>query len=276
VLVVGDVMVDVVGVVPGLTADEACAAGHVQADLDTRPGGAGLVAALAAREAGVPEVGLWTSVGADASAETVRETMRRNGVDDLMRIDPDHPTGTVVCLELDGGQRLMVASPGANPVVCSGGPEEPVLGYAGGTDLLYVSGYVLRFPDRAAQVERLIDRVRGNGGLMLLDLVPHRIDAQAPGLRRVLDRTDVIVGEENTFRRVFGVGADRDVGWLAGHVLERHRLALIRTSNETELRASAHGRTWADTGYGAVPAEARAGYLDRRAVRVVCGWLADG
>lgn len=274
-LVMGDAMVDVVGAIPGLTADQVCAAGHVHADLGTRPGGTGVVAAVAAREAGVPEVGLWTSVGADAAAGTVRETLRRNGIADLMRIDPDHPTGTVVCLDLDGEQRLMVASPGANPEVGPDGPGELVLDFAARSDVCYVSGYALRFPDRAAQIERLIDRVRGSGGTVVLDLVPHRIETMVPGLRRVLARTDVIVGEENTFRRVFGIGAERDVEWLAGHVLERHRLAVIRTSNETELRASSGNLVWAVTGYDSAPAGQRAGFLDRRAVRVVCGWLAN-
>jgi sugar/nucleoside kinase (ribokinase family) len=279
VLVVGDAMIDVVGAVAG-TADEVCAAGHVLGDLRTTTGGTGVVAAVAARAAGVPEVGLWTSVGDDPAAATLRALLRREDVVDLLRSDPARPTGTVVCLEFTG-QRLLVANPGANSAVSPGGPDPNVLEFARGTDVLYVSGYSLQFPERAAQVARLVDLVRDNGGSVMLDLVPHRIETVAPDLRRILCRTDVVIGEAHTMRRVYPPASlsesDHDVQQLADRIVEHHQLAVIRVSNDTELLATGKGeRRWADTGYASAPPARRTGLLDRRAVRTVLRWWDDG
>lgn len=280
VLVVGDAMVDVIGAVTDRSAAEVCSAGHVHAALRSSPGGSGVVAALAARAYGAAEVGLWTSVGDDPAAAAIRQLLSREGVVDLLGVVPACSTGTVVCLELRG-ERMLVADPGANAVVSATDPDAALIAFARRCDVLYVSGYALQFPARAALVMRLIDLVHGGGGVVALDLVPHRIETVALDLDRVLRRADVIIGEEVTVRRVytdasdFGPGVETEL--FAKRVAARHELALIRVSNDDELLASADGRLrWSDTGYRSVPPDRRTGFLDRRAVEVVLRWREHG
>jgi sugar/nucleoside kinase (ribokinase family) len=285
-LVIGDVMIDVVGSVQGISADEACAAGHSIADLRTRPSGTGVIAALAGRETGIPEVGLWASVGVedgsrpDAGAIAVRSLLRSAGIRDLLRQEYSRPTGTVVCLLFDGDQRLLLANPGANSVVCAAGLPAEVRDFARGSDLVYVSGYALQVPNRAAQVLQLLDLAVLNRATVALDLVPHRIDEVFPDLRRVLDRADVLIGELPTLTRVCGgscdEGSDRDVELLAGQIVASRRSVLIRQSNHRELFATRAGSLiWSDTGYAATPLGRQAGFLDQRAVRTIVRWLTD-
>ncbi|HEX5119751.1 MAG TPA: carbohydrate kinase family protein [Pseudonocardiaceae bacterium] len=274
VLVVGDAMIDALGAADQVTADEVCRAGHVLGALHLQPGGAGLIAAAAARDAGAVEVALWTSVGADVGAEIIRSRLRQLGVVDLLHTDPERGTGTVVCVQLKDGQRFMLADPGANSN--AGSVPDRVQDFARTCGVLYVSGYVLQSPDRASRVEGLIDVCRGRGGTVVLDLVPHRIECLVPRLRRVLDRTDVLVGEEPTFRKVFDQSgaAPGDVAQLAAYVTTRHRMALIRHTNDSELLATAGGdRVWFDTGFSGAAADQQAGFLDRRAMHVLLARL---
>jgi ribokinase len=99
---VGEVMLDIAAeqVVPGRV---------VHAPIRVRPGGSPVTAALAAAGEGV-EAAVVGRVGDDLAGRAVREALDAAGVEPLLQVDPELPTGTF----FEAGAGTIVADRGAN------------------------------------------------------------------------------------------------------------------------------------------------------------------
>ncbi|MGW0532775.1 carbohydrate kinase family protein [Streptomyces sp. NPDC003032] len=144
-LVVGDVVMDIVArhrtpLAPG--TDTAAAIRAV-------PGGAGANVACWAAHWGCPDVRLLGRVGAD-SAAWHEAALTRAGVRPRLVVDPEAPTGTVICL-VDGGagaERTFLTDSGASLRLSSADWSPALLD---GVAWLHLSGYLFfAAPSRAA------------------------------------------------------------------------------------------------------------------------------
>ncbi|MFI6895718.1 carbohydrate kinase family protein [Streptomyces sp. NPDC050256] len=134
-LVVGDVVTDVV-------ARHGPALLHgtdTTARIRTRAGGAGANVACWAVRSGCRDVRLVARVGAD-SADWHRDRLRRAGVRDLLAVDDDAPTGTVVALVDPSAERTFLTDSGA---VLRLSPEDWSPAMLDGVAHLHLSGYLL-------------------------------------------------------------------------------------------------------------------------------------
>jgi ribokinase len=155
VVVLGDVMTDV-GV---RTLGPAARGSDTDASITVGGGGAGGNVSAWLAHLGVP-VGLVTAVGADAAGDAVVGELRGRGVRVAARRDPDRPTGTVVALVDEAGERTMLTDRGANRTVT---PADLPVGWFRAGAHLHVSGYALfAGPGRVAAVAAL-DRARRAG-----------------------------------------------------------------------------------------------------------------
>ncbi|MEU7643876.1 carbohydrate kinase family protein [Streptomyces huasconensis] len=170
-LVVGDVVTDIVArhrtpIAPG--TDTAAAIRAV-------PGGAGANVACWAAYWGCPEVRLLGRVGAD-SAAWHEAALTRAGVRPRLVVDPEAPTGTVICL-VDGGagaERTFLTDSGASLRLS---PEDWAPELLDGVAWLHLSGYLFfAEPSRAvAGVAMAQARARG---------VPVSVDPASVGFLR--------------------------------------------------------------------------------------------
>jgi sugar/nucleoside kinase (ribokinase family) len=135
VVAIGEVMLDVLG--------PAVQAGRIHAPVRVRPGGTAVTAALAAAAAGA-RAAVVGRVGADLSAAAIRDELERAGVEPLLAVDRELPTGTYV--ELGDS---VVAGRGANARLA---PEDvPELA---ADDAVLVSGYAIVHEDTLAAARR--------------------------------------------------------------------------------------------------------------------------
>jgi sugar/nucleoside kinase (ribokinase family) len=119
---VGEVMLDI-------AAEEVVPGGVVHAPIRVRPGGSPVTAAIAASEEGV-EAAVVGRVGDDLAGRAVREALVAAGVEPLLQVDPELPTGTF----FEAGTGTIVADRGANARLEAG---------ALSADAILVSGYFL-------------------------------------------------------------------------------------------------------------------------------------
>jgi ribokinase len=146
VVVVGDVATDVVVVLQG----EPAPGSDRPASIRTRGGGAGANVAFHLAGLGVP-VTLAGCVGDDATGAGLRGELAAAGVRLALRTVPGVPTGTVVSLVEQGGQRSMLADRGANLAL---EPDDVPAVPPGGH--VHLSGYTLLDPGpRAAGLAAL-------------------------------------------------------------------------------------------------------------------------
>ncbi|MFD7818544.1 carbohydrate kinase family protein [Streptomyces sp. NPDC059785] len=139
-LVVGDVVTDIVVRHRGPLAPGTDTAAVVR----TLPGGAGANVACWAAHQGYADVRLLGRVGADAAAWHERE-LTACGVRPHLVVDPEAPTGTVVCLVDTGAEaeRTFLTDSGAS-VRLDAGDWSP--SHLDGVARLHLSGYLL-FPE---------------------------------------------------------------------------------------------------------------------------------
>jgi sugar/nucleoside kinase (ribokinase family) len=146
VVVVGDVATDVVVVLQG----EPAPGSDRPASIRTRGGGAGANVAFHLAGLGVP-VTLAGCVGDDSTGAGLRGELAAAGVRLALRTVPGVPTGTVVSLVEQGGQRSMLADRGANLAL---EPDDVPAVPPGGH--VHLSGYTLLDPGpRAAGLAAL-------------------------------------------------------------------------------------------------------------------------
>lgn len=136
-LVVGDVVTDVVARHRGPLASGTDTAASIR----LLPGGAGANVACWAARHGCPDVRLLGRVGAETAAWHERELVA-SGVRPRLVVDPDAPTGTVVCLvdTATDAERTFLTDSGASLRLDPGDWSETLLD---GVARLHLSGYLL-------------------------------------------------------------------------------------------------------------------------------------
>lgn len=170
-LVVGDVITDVVARHRGPLA----AGTDTAAAIRTVPGGAGAnVACWAARRGGA-EVRLLGRVGADAAAWHERE-LAACGVRSRLVVDPEAPTGTVICLVDTGeaAERTFLTDSGAALRL---GPDDWSDALLDGVTRLHLSGYLLFSEPSRTLVAVALESARARG-------VPVSLDPASAGFLR--------------------------------------------------------------------------------------------
>jgi sugar/nucleoside kinase (ribokinase family) len=163
VVVVGDLMVDVVARMSGPLAPGS----DTQAQIASRPGGAGANVAAWLAVSGVP-VSLVARAGDDTAGRSALERLRGHGVDVAgVALDRERPTGTCVVLVAPGGERSMLPDAAANAALAPG--DLPAGAFAAGAHL-HLAGYTLLRDgaSRAAGLEAL-RRARAAGMTISLD-----------------------------------------------------------------------------------------------------------
>ncbi|MGP4086747.1 carbohydrate kinase family protein [Streptomyces sp. KR55] len=162
-LVVGDVVTDVVARHRGPLA----AGTDTAAVIRTVPGGAGANVACWAAHWGCAEVRLLGRVGRDAAAWHERE-LAAAGVRSRLVIDPQAPTGTVICLVDSGAsaERTFLTDSGASLRLEPGDWSDTLLD---GVAWLHLSGYLLFSEQSRALVALALASARARGVPVSLD-----------------------------------------------------------------------------------------------------------
>ncbi|MDH6519828.1 sugar/nucleoside kinase (ribokinase family) [Streptomyces sp. SAI-135] len=162
-LVVGDVVTDVVARHRGPLA----AGTDTAAAIRTVPGGAGANVACWAAYRGAAEVRLLGRVGVDAAAWHERE-LAACGVRPRLVVDPEVPTGTVICLVDNGeaAERTFLTDSGAALRL---GPEDWSDALLDGVTRLHLSGYLLFSEPSRTLVAMATTSARARGVRVSLD-----------------------------------------------------------------------------------------------------------
>ncbi|MDH6610805.1 sugar/nucleoside kinase (ribokinase family) [Streptomyces sp. SAI-208] len=162
-LVVGDVVTDVVARHRGPLA----AGTDTAAAIRTVPGGAGANVACWAAHRGAAEVRLLGRVGVDAAAWHERE-LAACGVRPRLVVDPEVPTGTVICLVDNGeaAERTFLTDSGAALRL---GPEDWSDALLDGVTRLHLSGYLLFSEPSRTLVAMATTSARARGVRVSLD-----------------------------------------------------------------------------------------------------------
>ncbi|MEU5085761.1 PfkB family carbohydrate kinase [Streptomyces sp. NPDC021356] len=172
-LVAGDVVTDVVARHRGPLAPGTDTAAAIR----LVPGGAGANVACWAAHQGCPEVRLLGRVGADTAAWHERE-LTASGVRPRLVVDPDAPTGAVVCLvdEAAAAERTFLTDSGASLRLEPGDWSDRLLD---GVARLHLSGYLLFSGAGRAFVAVAVAAARARG-------VPVSLDPASAGFLAVL------------------------------------------------------------------------------------------
>lgn len=162
-LVVGDVVTDVIARHRGPLASGT----DTVAAIRTVPGGAGANVACWAAHWGAQEVRLLGRVGTDAAAWHERE-LTASGVESLLVVDPQAPTGTVICLVDTGAaaERTFLTDSGAALRLDPGDWSDALLD---GVAWLHLSGYLLFSEPTRALVARALASARARGVPVSMD-----------------------------------------------------------------------------------------------------------
>ncbi|WP_093745620.1 sugar kinase [Streptomyces sp. PAN_FS17] len=162
-LVVGDVVTDVIARHQGPLASGTDTAAAIR----TVPGGAGANVACWAAYRGGREVRLLGRVGADAAEWHERE-LTASGVRPCLVVDPQAPTGTVICLVDTGAaaERTFLTDSGASLRL---EPRDWSDALLDGVALLHLSGYLLFSAPSRALVTAAIASARARGVPVSLD-----------------------------------------------------------------------------------------------------------
>jgi sugar/nucleoside kinase (ribokinase family) len=162
-LVAGDVITDVVARHRGPLASGTDTAAAIR----LVPGGAGANVACWAAHWGCAEVRMLGRVGADAASWHERE-LTADGVRPLLVVDPEAPTGTVVCLVDTGAsaERTFLTDSGASLRLGPGDWSDALLD---GVAWLHLSGYLLFSDPSRALVALAVRSARARGVPVSLD-----------------------------------------------------------------------------------------------------------
>ena len=227
VVVVGDVATDVVVVLQG----EPAPGSDRPASIRTRGGGAGANVAFHLAGLGVP-VTLAGCVGDDATGAGLRAELAAAGVRLALRTVPGVPTGTVVSLVEQGGQRSMLADRGANLAL---EPDDVPAVPPGGH--VHLSGYTLLDPGpRAAGLAALSAAVAA-GCTVSVDPASTG-PLRGYGVQRWLEDTasaTVLLPNADEARLLTGCG---DVADAARALAGRHPVVAVSLGGDGALWAS--------------------------------------
>lgn len=241
-LVVGDIVTDIVARHPAPLATGTDTAAVIR----TVPGGAGANVACWAASWGCGDVRLLGRVGAE-SATWHEDALTRAGVRPRLVVDPEAPTGTVICL-VDGGagaERTFLTDSGA-ALRLSVSDWSPAL--LDGVGWLHLSGYLFfAEPSRAAAGAALASaRARG---------VPVSVDPASAGFLTDLgvdrflaatDGVDVLLPSEDEARLLTGAP---DLAKAAASLSRRYPTVVVKrgaagalAAQDGEVRAEAPAR----------------------------------
>ncbi|MGW2593012.1 carbohydrate kinase family protein [Streptomyces sp. NPDC001515] len=246
-LVVGDVVTDVVA-----RHGSALARGtDTVAGIRTRAGGAGANVACWAARSGCRDVRLLARAGAD-SADWHRGLLARAGVRELLTVDAEAPTGTVIALVDASAERTFLTDSGASLRLS---PEDWSPSMLDGVARLHLSGYLFFAPSSRATallalreavrrgipvsvdpastgflarlgVDRFLSLVEGAGLLLpnadearTLTGLPEPADAAAT-LSRLVGEVVVTLGEDGALLATAGTVTDRVPGNPAGAAVD--------------------------------------------------------
>ncbi|MEE1834395.1 carbohydrate kinase family protein [Streptomyces sp. SP17KL33] len=167
-LVVGDVVTDVVARHRGPLAVGTDTASAIR----TLPGGAGANVACWAAHQGCADVRLLGRVGTDSAAWHERE-LRASGVRPQLVVDPEAPTGTVICLVDTGAaaERTFLTDSGAALRL---DPDDWSPSLLDGVARLHLSGYLFFAEPSRALVAVALESARARG-------VPVSVDPASAG-----------------------------------------------------------------------------------------------
>ncbi|MFC5214769.1 carbohydrate kinase family protein [Streptomyces coerulescens] len=162
-LVVGDVVTDVIARHRGPLASGT----DTTAAIRTMPGGAGANVACWAAHRGAREVRLLGRVGADAVEWHERE-LTASGVRPCLVVDPQAPTGTVICLVDTGAaaERTFLTDSGASLRL---EPRDWSDALLDGVAWLHLSGYLLFSASSRVLVTKALSSARARGVQVSLD-----------------------------------------------------------------------------------------------------------
>jgi ribokinase len=225
IVVLGDVMVDVVA---GLSRPLAPGS-DAPAVIRFHGGGSAANTAAWLAAAGA-EPALVARVGDDERGRGARDELRAGGVDALLAVDPELPTGTCVVLVGADGERTMGPDAGANDGLLDSDLPDELL--AAGRHL-HVAGYALLRSGSRPAARAAIARALGSGMTVSVDPSSHALlsaafldDAAGAGLLLPnADEARALTGEEDPGR----AGA-----------------ALARRFGEVVVTLGADGALWTD------------------------------
>lgn len=247
-LIIGDVITDIVArhLTPQVPGTDTAAA------IRTVPGGAGANVACWAASWGCRDVRFLGRVGAD-SVTWHEEALTRAGVRPRLVVDPEAPTGTVICL-VDGGaggeaERTFLTDSGAS-LRLSGEDWSPEL--LDGVGWLHLSGYLFFAGPSRAVAETALAAARARGVPVSVDPASAGFLAEL-GVERFLaavDGVDVLLPSEAEARLLAGApGAE-----AAAKLSRRFPMVVVKRGTAGAL-AARDGEVRAET--RALPAAAR-------------------
>ncbi|QIJ66474.1 sugar kinase [Streptomyces sp. JB150] len=229
-LVVGDVVTDVVARHSGPLAPGTDTAAVVR----TVPGGAGANVACWAARSGSAEVRLLGRVGADAAAWHERELVAC-GVSARLVVDPEAPTGTVICLvDTDAAaERTFLTDSGASLRLDPGDWSDALLD---GVVRLHLSGYLLFSAPSRALVATALAAARARGVPVSLDPASAGFLAELGAERflSLVDGIDVLLPSRDEARLLTG---SRDAVAAAAELSRRIPLVVVKQGAEGALVA---------------------------------------
>jgi sugar/nucleoside kinase (ribokinase family) len=216
-IAVGDLMLD--GALPAPVLGE-----RVHGRIELRVGGSTANAALAAVRLGA-SVAVVGRVGADAAGRLVADELASAGVEPLLAVDDDAPTGCVVVV--DGTS--IVADPGASARLSPS--DLPATMQAGA---VLVSGYSLLQPGSEAGARAALERARTD--VLAIDAASARLVA-AFGADRFLEAAaaaSVLLVNADEARGLTNLDADEAALRLA----QRYRIVCVKLGSAGAIAAS--------------------------------------
>lgn len=231
VLVVGDVITDIAV----RLGEEVVWGSDTRSAIQTRSGGSAANAAawLATAGARVRFVG---KVGDDVFAAFHRSELERVGVEALLRVDPDHPTGSIVVLiDLDG-ERTMLTDRGANLHLS---PDDLTPDLFVGRDALYITGYSFFEPGVREAGLRAVKAAREAGMAVAVDPSSHPFlsEVGSDAFFRWTGGADFLFPNRDEARALAGEGEPEDMA----RRLARHYGQVVMTLGD-------RGALWSSTG----------------------------
>jgi sugar/nucleoside kinase (ribokinase family) len=208
VVVVGDIMVDVIVRLGGPLA----IASDTPSAITVHPGGAAANQAVWLARGGVPTA-MVAAIGSDPLGDAAIRELAAAGVSPWVVLVDGAPTGVVVALVDNSGQRSMLTDRGANLALTPGAVESALSGLEGRVHL-HLSGYVLYDARSRAAGRHALEIARDRGYSV-------SIDACSAG-------------------PLAEVGADLFLGWASGAdwlFLNREELAVLTGATDVEAGA---------------------------------------
>jgi sugar/nucleoside kinase (ribokinase family) len=148
-----------------------------------KPGGDGLLFAIAAKEVGFAPSTLIGKIGGridknelllpDLPGSMIIEFLNQSGIVPLLALAPNIETGHVFLNYYASDWRLMISDPLANKTFSPEDISTEIDGIIRQADLFFVSGYMLLTSTSRAAAIMLMSRAKSHGGRIVVDLVPH-------------------------------------------------------------------------------------------------------